>query len=57
MGQIEVVNCTALTARRATLYFQTPPFTQATLVDLSPDGLTWTIQVRPVCVPGNTDCM
>ncbi|KAK9826470.1 hypothetical protein WJX81_002682 [Elliptochloris bilobata] len=46
LGQMSFSNCTAVTVQRATMYYLTPPFTQATLIDISPDQLTWTIQVH-----------
>ncbi len=45
-GQMMINNCTSLTVTGATLYYVTPPFTQATIVDISPDQLTWTVQAR-----------
>jgi hypothetical protein len=45
-GQMMINNCTLLTVTGATLYYVTPPFTQATIVDISPDQLTWTVQAR-----------
>ena len=46
LGMMGVSNCTGLTVTNAFTYYQTPPFTQATLVDISADQLTWTIQAR-----------
>ena len=48
LGMMAMANCSGLTVRNAFAYYQTPPFTQATLVDVTPDHLTWTIQARAV---------
>ncbi len=45
-GQMMINNCTSLTVTGATLYYVTPPFTQASIIDISPDQLTWTVQAR-----------
>ena len=52
LGMMGISNCTGLTVTNAFTYYQTPPFTQATLVDVSADQLTWTIQARaaPSCL-------
>lgn len=57
LGMMGMANCTGLTVMNAFTYYQTPPFTQATLVDISADQLTWTIQARAPRQPASSEVL